>query len=98
VGAYPKSPTTKFWDGYREHEHVVMDEFTGTIAINHILTWLDRYPVIIETKGGAEVLRAHTIWITSNVDPRLWYAGSATEEQIAALLRRLTIVHFERPI
>ena len=25
--AYPKDPRTKFWCGYRDHEHVIIDEF-----------------------------------------------------------------------
>lgn len=31
--AYPKAPTTKFWDGYQNQEHVVMDEFFGQIEV-----------------------------------------------------------------
>jgi len=95
LDAFPKDPCTKFWDGYRPdiHKHVVIDEFTGTIAINHILRWFDRYPVIVEAKHGACVFAATDIWITSNVDPREWYPD-IREEQKAALLRRLDITYF----
>lgn len=31
--AYPKAPTTKFWDGYQGQENVVMDEFFGQIEV-----------------------------------------------------------------
>lgn len=93
--AYPKDPRTKFWDGYREHANVVIDEFRGDIDIAHMLRWLDRYPVIVEVKGGSRVLRAERFWITSNLDPRAWYP-SADEETKLALLRRLTITHFDR--
>lgn len=91
--AYPKIPCTKFWDGYNGHEHVVIDEFTGQVAIEHLLRWFDRYPVNVETKGSAVVLRANRIWITSNVDPRAWYP-TAPLAQLDALLRRLDITHF----
>lgn len=91
--AYPKNPRTKFWDGYRDHQHVVIDEFRGGIDIAYLLIWLDRYPVIVEVKGSSVVLRASSIWITSNVDPRLWYPD-ADQETKDALLRRLTIHHF----
>lgn len=94
VGAYPKDPRTKFWDGYREHEHVVIDEFRGGIDISHILRWTDRYPVIIEVKGSSTVLSAKKIWITSNVPPEGWYP-LLDEETKSALLRRLTVIHFE---
>lgn len=94
VDAFPKDPRTKFWDGYTGQEHVVIDEFRGGIDIAHVLRWLDRYPVIVEIKGGATVLKAKSIWITSNLDPRQWYPALDNETS-QALLRRLTITHFD---
>lgn len=91
--AYPKNPRSKFWDGYRGHEHVVMDEFRGGIDIAYLLIWLDRYPVIVEVKGSSVVLRATHVWITSNVDPRDWYP-TADQETKDALMRRLDITYF----
>ena len=94
--AYPKNPRTKFWDGYRGEECVVLDEFRGGIDIGNVLRWFDRYPCLVEVKGSAVALRATKIWITSNLHPRDWYPDldSATLE---ALLRRLTIVEFTLP-
>lgn len=93
INAYPKDPRSKFWDGYRDHEHVVIDEFRGDIDISHILRWFDRYPVIVEVKGSALVFKAKRIWITSNIPPSEWYPtlDAATKD---ALMRRLTIIHF----
>lgn len=93
LGAYPKDPSTKWWDGYRDQEHVVIDEFRGRIAVEHLLRWFDRYPVCVETKGGAVVLRSHTIWITSNLSPDAWYPD-LDNETLLALRRRLNITHF----
>lgn len=89
--AYPKDPRTKFWDGYRGHENVVMDEFRGDIDIAHMLRWLDRYPVIIEVKGSSTVLKAEKIWITSNIHPSSWYPVLDNETR-DALLRRIEII------
>lgn len=91
--AYPKDPMTKFWCGYAGEKHVVIDEFRGILSIGHLLRWLDRYPVRVEVKGSTAVLRAETIWITSNLDPRQWYPD-LDEGTKAALLRRLHITHF----
>lgn len=91
--AYTKDPNTKWWDGYRGQKRVIIDEFTGLISINHVLRWLDRYPVQVEQKGGACPLIADEFWITSNVDPRLWYQD-INEEQKRALLRRMEVVQF----
>lgn len=93
LNAYPKDPRTKFWDGYRNHENVVIDEFRGDIDIAHLLRWFDRYPVIVECKGSSIVLSAKKIWITSNLDPRQWFPNT-DQATIDALMRRLTITHF----
>ena len=92
LDAYPKCPNTKFWCGYNGHTNVVIDEYRGSISISNILRWFDRYPVLVEIKGSAVVLKATTIWITSNLHPREWYPDldQLTQE---ALLRRLNIVH-----
>lgn len=94
LDAYPKDPRTKFWDGYREHRKVVIDEFRGGIDISHILRWFDKYPVIIEVKGSSTVLVATDIWITSNLHPDAWYPSMDAETK-HALTRRLEITHFE---
>lgn len=96
LDAYPKDPRTKFWCGYRGQKHIVIDEFRGGIDIAHLLRWLDRYPVTVETKGSATVLRATRIWITSNLPPRGWFPG-LDEATISALLRRVKVTHFVDP-
>lgn len=93
MDAYPKDPRSKFWDGYRGHRHVVIDEFRGGIDISHMLRWFDRYPVVVEVKGSSVVLSATKIWVTSNIDPRNWYPDLDTETK-NALLRRLNIINF----
>ena len=91
--AYPKDPRTKWWDGYQGHPNVVIDEFRGTVDISHLLRWFDRYPVLVEVKGGTVPLAARKIWITSNLHPRDWYPelDLATYQ---ALERRINIVEF----
>jgi len=92
--AYPKNPTTKFWDGYTHQQHVVIDEFRGEVGIGHLLRWLDRYPVLLEVKGSSVVSHFTTVWITSNLEPSRWYpdVDSAT---VDALMRRLQITEIK---
>lgn len=92
--AYPKDPRTKFWDGYRGQEHVVVDEFRGGIDVAHLLRWLDRYPVLVEIKGSSVPLTATKIWFTSNLHPRDWYPA-LDEDTLNALMRRIKITHFD---
>lgn len=94
--AYPKTPTTKFWDGYRGQANVVIDEFYGQIDISHMLRWLDRHPCLVESKGSGTPLKAKKIWLTSNHHPKDWYP-SASEFQLEALLRRLKITMMDSP-
>jgi len=91
---YAKDPRTKWWDGYSGERHCIIDEFRGTIDIAHMLRWLDRYPVRVEVKGGAVPLCVETFWITSNLDPRVWYP-EVDSETLGALMRRLDITHFD---
>lgn len=37
VAAYSKDPRSKFWDGYQDQRHVVIDEFRGGIDVSHLL-------------------------------------------------------------
>lgn len=94
---YIKSPHTKWWDGYKGEENVVIDEFSGQVQITYLLAWLQEYPCVAEVKGSQLCLKATNFWITSNIDPNLWYFNDnrVNEEQKAALNRRLTnVVYF----
>ena len=94
---YIKMSSTKWFDGYRGEENIIIDEFTGQVAIEHLLKWIDRYPCAAEVKGGQVFLNTKRWWFTSNIDPTLWYP-LAPEEQVKALRRRFTsVVHFLNP-
>jgi hypothetical protein len=89
---YAKDPRSKFWYGYRSEDRVIVDEFRGGIDIAHLLRWLDRYPVCVETKGGSLPLVGSKMWITSNLHPRDWYP-ELDAASFAALERRLIIIN-----
>lgn len=93
MDAYSKDPRTKFWDGYRGQEHVVLDEFRGAIDVSHLLRWFDRYPVRVEIKGASTPLLVKKFWITSNLPVEAWYP-QVDAETLEALKRRINIIHF----
>uniref|UniRef100_A0A345MQF6 Replication-associated protein n=1 Tax=Cressdnaviricota sp. TaxID=2748378 RepID=A0A345MQF6_9VIRU len=100
VDSYPKDPRSKFWDGYGDQQNVIMDEFRGMmkltiggIDIAHLLRWFDRYPCRVEVKGSSRPLVATKIWITSNLNPEMWYPELDYSTQ-QALIRRLNITEF----
>lgn len=94
MGAYPKDPLSKFWCGYTNHRHVVIDEFRGGIQISHLLRWLDRYPINVEIKGSSVPLCAEKFWVTSNLRPQSWYPD-LDEATLEALMRRLEIIEMQ---
>lgn len=93
---YDKLPTTKFWDGYKGEKKVLIDEFRGEIGISHLLKWCDKYKCCVETKGAGYPLNAEEIIITSNLHPKDWWPN-LDETTLAAFLRRVRIVHYDRP-
>lgn len=94
---YIKGSTTKWWDGYQGEDCVIIDEFRGQIALEHLLKWFDKWPCSVEEKGGQMALKATKFWIISNLSPDQWYPG-LDAESLAALRRRMTVVHFNQLI
>lgn len=83
----------KWWDGYTGQEVVVLDDFYGWVPYDELLRLCDRYPLIVETKGGSTQFLARTLLITSNKGPQEWYSQECVP--IAdALYRRITTLIF----
>lgn len=64
---------SNWWDGYQAHESVVIDEFYGWLPFDLCLRLCDRYPVMVETKGGNVHFVAKNIIFTSNSLPSSWW-------------------------
>ena len=90
--AYVK-PHGTWWDGYDGQEVVVIDDFYGWLPYSFMLQLLDRYPLLVEVKGGMATFNSKLIIITSNKSPNCWYG---TDCSYPPLERRLdTIYRFE---
>lgn len=81
----PANGQAVFFDGYDGHEDVVIDEFYGWIPYDLLCRMCDRYPLMVDTKGGAVQFCPKRIFITSNKQPADWY-----KFDIAALQRRIS--------
>lgn len=64
---------SQWWDGYADQETVIIDEFYGWLPFDLLLRICDRYPLMVETKGGQVNFVAKTIVITTNSIPDRWY-------------------------
>lgn len=91
-GLYVKPGDDKWWDGYSSHKSVLMDDFAGRaskVSLTMLLTWLDRYPVLVPFKGGYARLEAEHIYITTNIHPIHWYDYARRQTQYHGLARRI---------
>lgn len=86
---YP-SFSYKWWDGYEQNEVILIDDMRKDYAKFHVLLkLLDRFPHIVQTKGGTTHINSPTIIITSAYHPAELYD---TREDISQLLRRITTI------
>lgn len=88
---YAKKDGTKWWDGYDNHEEVIIDDFRDSWwSFTTMLSLLDRYEHTVECKGGSRQFRAKKIIITSAFAPEQCYKGAG--EAINQLLRRIDVI------
>ncbi|AUM61801.1 Rep [Vegetivirus loriverwastis] len=86
---YVKNNGTKWWTGYDAHEAVIIDDFRDSWwSLTEMLSLLDRYEKVVETKGAQRQFKPKTIIITCIYSPDTLYKG--TGEDIQQLLRRIT--------
>lgn len=64
---------SNWWDGYQGHEDVIIDEFYGWLPFDLCLRLCDRYPLLVESKGGNLNFVAKNIVFTSNSLPSSWW-------------------------
>lgn len=69
----PAREKTGWWDGYEGQQVVIIDEFYGWLGYDFILRLTDRYPLLVETKGGTVQFVSRVVIFTSNSHPRDWY-------------------------
>lgn len=74
--AFIMSNEKGWWDGYDGEADVIIDDFRPTWwGIGFMLNLLDRRAMRVEVKGSSVEFLARNIIITSNVDPKNWYAA-----------------------
>jgi len=93
----PGSAGGVWFNGYASHRVVLIDDFRGTdIPFEFLLQLLDRFPLLVPTKGGFAQFAPHIVVLTSNHPPEEWYHRS-DPELLAPLTRRLSHI-FKFPV
>lgn len=80
-------PRGLWWDGYKQHKAVIIDDFYGWIQYDELLKICDRYPYKVQVKGGFEEFTSTHIWITSNAGLPELYKFNGYDD--AAIRRRI---------
>lgn len=74
--AFWKSPDSTWFDGYSGQSEIIFDDFYGWIPLATLLRLTDRYPLIVQTKGGHATFQAKRCIISSNALPEDWYKSA----------------------
>lgn len=92
---YVSSGSLKWFDGYDGQEVAIFDDLRSKdVNFSFLLRLLDRYPCIVEIKGGMVSWVPKYIFVTAPMGPRAMW-NLRTEEQLDQLARRITrIVEF----
>jgi hypothetical protein len=82
VYKYIYSSTGLWFDGYDpiRHKVLLIDEFNGQIPLTTLLQMLDKYPMMVDVKGGRVPFMFDAIYIASNMHPKYWYANVRQEQ------------------
>ncbi len=87
----PLNNGTMWYDTYDGHSKVLLDDFTGAashISLASLLRLLDRYPVLVPTKGSHTWWLPTQVFVTTNLLPNLWYKWDNRVVQYHVLARR----------
>lgn len=81
-----------WWDGYRQQETVIMNDFRGEISYNMLLQLIDKWPMKVSRRGREPMpFLSKKIIITSSKSPEQIYRHRDEEDKIEQLLRRLKV-------
>jgi len=98
VSAVYSHPGGQWFDGFHGQRRAIFDDFGGSeFKLTYLLKILDRYPMLVQVKGGHVNWNPSEIVMTSNYHPKEWYPN-AKDEHVKALLRRINeVVHYDDP-
>lgn len=79
---------TPWWDGYKQQEAIIIDDFDNQIPYRTLLRMLDRYQYQGQKKGSYVNINSPYIYITCEHPPEVYWRGNELQQ----VLRRLTSV------
>lgn len=94
-GHYLKA-LSKWWDGYRNEDVVVLDEFEKNSEFmgHYLKLWADKYPFLAEVKGSSMMIRPKKFIVCSNYAIEDIFQND--EVLCQAIKRRFKTTHFSQ--
>lgn len=82
-----------WWEGYRQQDTVIINEFRGQIAYGELLDLLDKYPKSVPRRGRQPLpFTSKRIIITSSLPPDEVYHNLSINDSLEQLKRRIKII------
>jgi len=95
--AYAKDPSTEWWDGYALQRVVIIDDYRANAKLNfsYLLRLFDRYPMMIQMKGGSFHFSSRVIFLTTHSDVKTTFQHCdwIQEGHIQQMERRVEQIH-----
>lgn len=87
-----------WWDGYRQEDNVIIDEFRGQIPYNKLLKMVDKHPNFFVRRRGREPMpfNSKKVIITSSLPPHKVYKNLDSQDSLAQLFRRFKVYHITK--
>lgn len=86
-----------WWDGYRQEDVVILNDFRGHIAYGELLQMVDKWPYAVRRRGRQPMpFTSGTVVVTSSLHPREVYKNLAMNDSLAQLERRFEIVELTK--
>lgn len=85
-----------WWDGYRQQETVIINDFRGDIPYNELLQLIDKWPHNVRRRCREPMpFTSKTVIITSSLPPEEVYHNRAEKDSILQLIRRLKVIELK---
>lgn len=88
-----------WWDGYKQQETVIINDYRGWIPYDRLLTLVDKWPTRVRRRNREPIpFTSTTLIITSALPPEDVYNNRNEKDSINQLLRRFEVIEVKRDI